>query len=128
VCFPEDIAFTRAEFIFHLNHPKSITRVCEGLGRILGFAMAQIETPSCAHIITLDVIPGVRNHRIGTSLMKALHRELKREGIEAAILEVGSRNIPAQRLYEKLKYHYLETLSGYYNGREDAYRMARFLG
>lgn len=127
VCFPEDIAFTRAEFVFHLNHPKSITRVGEGLGRILGFVMAQIEMPSCAHLITLDVIPDARKRRIGTILMKTMHDELRQRGIGVAILEVSVRNLPAKRLYEKLRYQHLETLSGYYNGREDACRMVRIL-
>jgi ribosomal-protein-alanine N-acetyltransferase len=127
LCFPEDIAFTRAEFIFHLNHPKSITRVGERLGRILGFVMAQIDRPSCAHLITLDVVPSARQQRIGTILMKTMHQELKQMEISTAILEVSVRNLPAKHLYEKLKYQYLETLFGYYNGREDAHRMVRIL-
>jgi [ribosomal protein S18]-alanine N-acetyltransferase len=127
LCFPEDIAFTRAEFVSHINHPKSITRVGEGLGRILGFVIAQIEGPSYAHLITLDVIPGARKRLIGTILMKTIHRELEQRGISMAILEVSVKNLPAKQLYEKLKYQYLETLSGYYNGREDAYRMVRIL-
>jgi ribosomal protein S18 acetylase RimI-like enzyme len=60
--------------------------------------------------------------------MKTMHRELKRMEISAAILEVSVRNLPAKHLYEKLKYQYLETLLGYYNGREDAHRMIRILG
>lgn len=127
ICFPEDIAFSRAELVFQINHPRSITRVAEGLGEILGFVMARIEASSCAHVITLDVIPDARKCRIGTSLMKALHRALKKEGIEAAMLEVSTQNLPAQRLYEKLHYQYLEKLSGYYHGREDAYRMGRLI-
>jgi ribosomal protein S18 acetylase RimI-like enzyme len=47
--------------------------------------------------------------------------------ISTAILEVSVRNLPAKHLYEKLKYQYLETLFGYYNGREDAHRMVRIL-
>jgi ribosomal protein S18 acetylase RimI-like enzyme len=42
------------------------------------------------------------------------------------VLEVGVENSPAQKLYEKLQYEYLERLSGYYHVRQDAYRMARF--
>ncbi len=125
ICFPKDIAFSRAELIFYLNHSKSITRVAEGLGRILGFVLARIESPGTAHVITLDVVPEVRQRRIGTQLMNAMHRELERQKIGVAVLEVSTGNLVAQRLYEKLKYQYLETLSGYYLGREDAYRMAR---
>jgi ribosomal-protein-alanine N-acetyltransferase len=125
ICFPEDIAFSRAELGLHLNHPKSIARVAEGPGGILGFVLARVEKRARAHVITLDVIPAVRQCRIGTSLMNTLHGELEKRGIGATILEVGVRNVPAQRLYEKLHYQYLGTLSGYYRGREDAYRMER---
>ena len=125
ICFPAHIAFSRAELGFYLHHPKSITRVAEGLGGILGFVLARVEHLSCAHVITLDVVPEVRQRRIGTTLMNALHGVLKKRQIGTATLEVGVRNIAAQRLYEKLQYRYLERLPGYYRGWEDAYRMAR---
>ncbi len=125
LCFPEGIAFSRADFLSHLNHPKSITWVGEGSGRILGFVMAQIDIHSLAHVITLDVIPEARNCGIATTLMTTLHAELQRKRIRAAILEVSTHNLPAQRLYGKLKYTYLETLVGYYQDREDAYRLVR---
>ena len=125
VCFPEDIAFSRAQLAFYLNHPKSIARVADEPGRILGFVLACVETPTCAHVLTLDVLPDARRRKIDTSLMDTLHAKLKRRGIGASILEVGIGNIPAQRLYEKMQYQYLEILCGYYLGREDAYRMAR---
>ncbi len=126
-CFPEDVAFSRTELTFYLNHPKSIARVAEGGGRILGFVLARIESPIFAHILTLDIVPEAWRRRIGTALMEELHGMLRDRGIEAAILEVSVKNEPAQRLYEKLDYQYLGTLSGYYHGREDAYRMARRL-
>jgi len=122
-CFAEDIAFSRAELEFSLNHPQSIACVAEGVGRILGFALARIENPFYAHILTLDIVPEARRCGIGTSLMEELHGKLRKAGIGAAILEVAVGNIPARCLYEKMKYRYLGTLSGYYRGREDAYRM-----
>ncbi|HTY61125.1 MAG TPA: N-acetyltransferase [Acidobacteriota bacterium] len=127
ICFADDIAFSRTELLSQINHAKSITRVGEGLGRILGFVIARIENDAHAHVLTLDVVPDARRCRIGISLMRALHRALTRENIEVAFLEVSVRNLPAQRLYEKLQYQYLETLYGYYQGREDAYRMVRIV-
>jgi len=126
-CFPEYIAFTRADFENYLNYPESITRLGERLGRILGFVMAYVDRQICARVITLDVIPEARHQQIGTTLMHALHEELQRRDIRAALLEVSTCNVPAQRLYEKLNYRYVETLAGYYNGREDAYRMIRLI-
>jgi hypothetical protein len=39
----------------------------------------------------------------------------------------GSAGNIRPRLYAKLNYRYLETLAGYYRGREDAYRMMRII-
>ena len=125
ICFPPDIAFSRRELLFALRHPKSSAWIAEDPGRILGFAVAQVDNRSCAHILTLDVIPEARQRRIGTALMNKLHADFKRQKITRSILEVGVHNIPAQRLYEKLHYQYVETLIGYYRGRQDAYRMMR---
>jgi ribosomal-protein-alanine N-acetyltransferase len=126
ICFPDPIAFSRAEFRNHLKHPKSITRVGEGLGGILGFVMARVEITHFAHVITLDVIPQARRSNVGTQLMNSLHEELASKGIGIVVLEVSVNNLPARRLYEKLQYRYVETLRGYYHGLEDAHLMARF--
>jgi len=128
ICFPEDIAFSRIELAFYLNHPQSIAWVAEGTAAgILGFVLAHIENPARAHVLTLDVVPQARQRRIGTSLMDALHRELRKQKIEAIVLEVGVRNVPAQHLYDRLQYRYVRTLPGYYHGREDAYQLARIV-
>jgi ribosomal protein S18 acetylase RimI-like enzyme len=126
ICFPADVAFSRDEIASYLNHPKSIAWVAERAGRILGYVMAHIENDRFAHIVTLDIIPEARRQKIGTTLMNRMHKELRQRGVNVFILEVGVENSPAQMLYEKLQYQYLERLSGYYHGRQDAYRMARF--
>jgi ribosomal-protein-alanine N-acetyltransferase len=125
VCFPEEIAFSRGELVYYLTHPGSIARVAEAAGDILGFVLAMTGSRTSSRILTLDVVPEARRRRIGTALMNALHAELKRKGITVSILEVGVLNTPAQRLYEKLRYRQVETLAGYYRGKEDAYRMIR---
>lgn len=124
VCFPDYIAFSRWELAFNLHHPQSITRVAESSGRIVGFVLARMEPGlRLAHIITLDVSPDARNRRIGTMLMEMLHQELAGLGIKSVILEVSVMNYPAQRLYDKLRYRQIGVLPGYYQGREDAYRL-----
>lgn len=127
ICFPEDVAFSLGELLFHLCHPKSIARVAEGPRGILGFVLARIDSLMQSHVITLDVVPEFRRCRIGTNLMNELHSELEKQHIFVAFLEVNVANTPAQRLYEGLEYRRLGTLSGYYRGREDAYRMARLM-
>jgi [ribosomal protein S18]-alanine N-acetyltransferase len=127
ICFPEYMAFSRAEFVLHLNHSERIARVAETSGRIIGFILARFQGASYAHVITLDVVPEARKRSVGTRLMNHLHKELKRRKISASVLEVSVRNLAAQRLYEKLEYKFLGTLPGYYRGREDAYRMVRLI-
>jgi [ribosomal protein S18]-alanine N-acetyltransferase len=128
LCFPEHIAFSRAEFVSYLNHPKRIARVAETSGMIIGFILARIQRSSYAHILTLDVVPDARKCRVGSKLMAALHKELERLKIGVCMLEVGVPNIAAQRLYKKLNYKYIGILSGYYGEGEDAYRMIRICG
>jgi ribosomal-protein-alanine N-acetyltransferase len=127
VCFPPGIAFSRAELLTQLQHPQSITRVAARTGRILGFVSARMDAGAGAHIITLDVVPEARRMGIGRDLMSELHAVMKAKHIKIAVLEVGVSNLPARRLYEGMAYRYLELLSGYYNGLEDAYRMVRLV-
>lgn len=125
ICFPLDIAFSRGEFAFCLNHPQGIARVAEGVDGIAGFVLARKEGPFRAHILTLDVVPEMRRRGVGTRLMNDLHHALKQQSIGLLVLEVAVKNVGAQRLYENLGYEYRGLLAGYYRGREDAYRMTR---
>jgi ribosomal-protein-alanine N-acetyltransferase len=125
ICFPADIAFSRNDFVFCLSHPGSIAFLAEEMSGIAGFVLARIETRSRAHVLTLDVVPELRGRSVGTKLMNRLHETLQGQRIRVSLLEVGIQNIAAQRLYEKLGYEVQGLLRGYYQGREDAYRMRR---
>jgi [ribosomal protein S18]-alanine N-acetyltransferase len=127
ICFPKYMAFSRAEFVSHLNSAKRIARVAETSGRIIGFILASIQSSLYAHVITLDIVPDIRRCHVGTKLMTILHRELERRKISGSMLEVSVHNIAAQRLYQKLQYKYIGILPGYYREREDAFRMIRII-
>src|SRR2546425_662767 len=60
VCFPPDIAYSRAELLFYVRHPESITRVAELDRAVVGFIVGRIESSGTAHVVTLDVLPGAR--------------------------------------------------------------------
>ncbi len=123
VCFPPGIAFSRGELLFYLNHPGSITLIAECGAQVIGFASGRVQPNHLAHVLTLDVLPEVRRQRIGTVLMSSLHSEFRKKAISQVVLEVSVQNVAARRLYEALRYEMRETLRGYYNSREDAYRM-----
>jgi len=125
ICFETGIAYSRAELFFHLKHPASVAKVVELKGDVVAFAVARILDDLSAHIITLDVIPEARRRGIGTSLMRAMHREFQSRNVAVSILEVDVENGGALNFYRGLLYETVETLRGYYSGRRDAYRMAR---
>ena len=127
VCFDKDIAFSRVELLFYLNLPGSIAHVAVMDEQILGFVVGRLEPPLSAHILTLDVVPEARRHKIGTQLMDVLHGEFQKRGVATISLEVSTENEAARQLYERLKYRRVGRLRGYYNGRTDAYRMVRIL-
>jgi [ribosomal protein S18]-alanine N-acetyltransferase len=125
ICFPADIAFSRKEFTEYLRHPWRIACIAEGTDGIAGFVLARIEKRFSAHVLTLDVVPEMRQRKAGTMLMHSLHAEMQKQGIRVSVLEVGTQNLAAQRLYKKLGYEIQSLLRGYYRGREDAFRMRR---
>jgi ribosomal protein S18 acetylase RimI-like enzyme len=122
VCFSRDIAYSRAELHFHIRHRDSITRVAEIDSRIVGFVVGRVHRRDIGHVLTLDVVLEVRRGGIGTSLMAALHAELKLRGVRRVFLEVDVENHGARRFYERLGYRWVERIERYY-GRSDADRM-----
>ena len=123
ICFPPDIAYSRAELLSYIRHKHAVTRIARLDGEIAGFAIGRIEKPRSAHVLTLDVVPEVRRRKIGAALMSALHEEFRRQGCWISVLEVDVHNAAARRFYENLHYTCSRILPGYYNGRRDACRM-----
>ncbi len=127
VCFAPDIAFSRAEMLSLLNRRNAITRIAEISGSVVGFVVGRIDGLWFSHVLTLDVLPEARRSRIGTALMGALHSEFGKRHVRWTVLEVSASDLGARQFYEKLDYRYVETVPGYYNGREDALRMVRII-
>lgn len=125
-CFPRGIAYSRAELLFHLLHPDSLTWVAEQDGKILGFTIGRMENPNVGHVLTLDVTAGARRQGIGGKLMSALEHLFRSRGADLFYLEVDVKNAAAQAFYERLGYTRHERVSGYYNGGSDAFRMVRY--
>ncbi len=128
VCFPADVAYSRAELQFYISHRDSITRVAELQDEVVGFAVGRVTNRSVAHVLTLDVIHSARRSRVGTALLDSLHQEFRHKGARLSFLEVDVGNLGARRFYETHHYRYVEVLPGYYSGRRDAMRMVRDLG
>jgi ribosomal-protein-alanine N-acetyltransferase len=127
ICFPPDVAYSRSELLFYIKHPDSITRVASLGDRVIGFVAGRLEDDSCAHVLTLDVIPEEQRRKVGTGLMGALHEEFARRKVVMVFLEVDALAEGSRRFYENLGYRWVETLRRYYSARRDAHRMVCFL-
>ena len=73
------------------------------------------------HINNVAVLPALRGHGIGTTLMQHILAEGERLGAKRATLEVRASNDGALRLYQRLGFYVAATRRNYYsNPVEDA--------
>ena len=92
----------------------------------VGFAMMSFDFESCtAHLQLLAVLPSHRRRGLATQLLGWLEVIAKRGGIARVELEVRERELPARALYRRLGFREVARLPGYYQGREDALKLAR---
>jgi ribosomal protein S18 acetylase RimI-like enzyme len=133
-CFPQDIAYSRAELSSFLRLQTSFALIAEATndgheqGRPAGFIIAQRLFGPFGHIITIDVSPAVQRNHIGTLLLRTAHQRLKQQGCKAVYLETAVNNTPALAFYKRHGYSILKTLPRYYQSSGiDAFRMVHRL-
>jgi ribosomal-protein-alanine N-acetyltransferase len=124
-CFPPQIASSEADFASTLRAPRTVAIVAEAdPAGVAGFVLGAASGP-VAHVITIDVLPAFRRQGIGTLLLSALEDRLRQSGAIRLILEVAVENVPARRLYEKLRYQQTRMLPEYYPDGSAAWRMEK---
>jgi ribosomal protein S18 acetylase RimI-like enzyme len=95
-------------------------------GKIVGFAIMRYGDDS-AHLDLLAVAPFYRRTGVGRRLLQWLEKCAVVGGIFSIALEVRETNEGARLFYERMGYHRLAQLPGYYQGIEAALRMGRNL-
>ena len=80
-----------------------------------------------AHLDLLGVAPQYQRLGVGRQLLEWLERCAVVAGVIRVVLEVRAGNQGAQRFYQRMGYHTLVQLPGYYQGIEAAFRMGRDL-
>jgi ribosomal-protein-alanine N-acetyltransferase len=95
-------------------------------GNIAGFAIMRYGDDH-AHLDLLGVVPGYRRAGVGHRLLEWLEKCAVTAGIFKVTLEVREGNEGARLFYERMGYHSLSHLPGYYQGIESALRMGRDL-
>lgn len=93
---------------------------------IAGFAIMRYRDDD-AHLDLLAVAPPYRRAGVGRQLLEWLEKCAVVAGIFSVALEVRAANEGAQRFYQRMGYHTLVHLPGYYQGVEAALRMGRDL-
>jgi ribosomal-protein-alanine N-acetyltransferase len=80
-----------------------------------------------AHLLLLAVRTERVRQGIGTALVDWLERSALIAGIGRVSLEARASNASARAFYLRLGYREIQSLPGYYQGREACIRMARDL-
>ena len=90
---------------------------------LVGYIISKISFPE-THILNLTVDINYRNNGIGQALIELTINDARIRNSQDIILEVRSRNLIAQALYNKLGFEKIGIRKDYYdseNGREDAF-------
>jgi ribosomal protein S18 acetylase RimI-like enzyme len=88
-----------------------------------------IEPPrtSCLYVAHVGVAPSFQGRGIGTRLLQHAGREARMQGLHRLSLDVSARNPGAQRLYERLGFHVVETRESFDGSMPDHHYMERTL-
>ena len=95
-------------------------------GRLQGFGIMNYGEEE-AHLALLAVHAAQGRRGIGTALMGWLEEVAVVAGVRRIFLEAREANAAARAFYRRLDYHEIETLPGYYQGREDSVRLVKTL-
>lgn len=95
-------------------------------GRVLGFGLMKYQDDE-AHLLLFAVRADACRRGIGTALVTWLEHSARIAGIGQVYLEARLANGSARVFYARLGYREIQTLPGYYLGREACVRLAKDL-
>jgi Acetyltransferases len=124
-CFPEAIAYSRAELAHYLRAKTAICLLACESGALLGFILGDVTPRGSGHIVTLDVRPEARRIGLATTLMQGLQDRFRSLSCRAILLEVAVNNRSALAFYKKHGFSVLKTLRRYYPGGLDGLLMGK---
>jgi ribosomal-protein-alanine N-acetyltransferase len=131
VCFPREIAYSRAELQYFLTHPKCSCWIAEQpddkLAGFVIFERSKRHGRRAGHIVTLDIDPEERRRGLGTLLMHTAEEQMRQEGAGVLSLEVAENNPAAQQFYRSLGFVKRGRIAKYYGGRVDAEVMEKVI-
>ena len=91
---------------------------CEN-GHMAGFGIMKYKLEE-AHLLLLAVAMAQRRRGVGKAMVSWLEQTALTAGIGCIYLETRLLNTEARRFYQRLGYREIQTISRYYQGKEDA--------
>ena len=126
VMFIENTSFiqpwTYQTFKTELNNPRTVLDVITHGGGIVAYSGYNV-LPDAYDITKIAVITAYRGRGFGEALINNIISEARKNSVRKVILEVGGRNAPAQKLYEKYGFRRVGLRKKYYENGDDAILM-----
>ena len=126
-CFPPGISYSRDELARFIRHRLSKTWVAYSDKEIVGFLVLGREPNKVGHIVTIDVIKGMRGKGVGRYLMKTAEEWAQSHGLGIIYLETADDNRLAQKFYTSHGFKKVEEIANYYPNHLTAWVMAKWL-
>jgi len=139
-CFVAGISYSRPELKFYMARPGAFTLVAEShpsaktispvsgpSDPIPGFIVAECSRRRVGHIITIDVLPDARRHRLGSQLLLAAEARIRDQGCNSINLEAAVDNRGALAFYKRHHYFITKTLPRYYSNGVNAFVLTKNL-
>lgn len=117
-------AWSASRITWHMRHPESIVLTARCGGTTAGFAIMRYGD-DVAHLNLLAVDPVHRRRGVARKIMMWLEETALTAGTFIIGLELRATNEAALAFYAALGYRELGRVTGYYQGIENAIRMAR---
>ena len=98
--------------------------VAEHHHRLIGFVIALPVTNTLGKILMLSVQASYRRKKIGSTLLAQSREVLCKQQIQRIELEVNPKNTAAVQFYKSHGFTIQQTLSEFYENKDDAYLMS----
>jgi ribosomal protein S18 acetylase RimI-like enzyme len=99
--------------VSQIGEPRAVVLVAERAGEVVGYAYAALEPrdwmdllDACGFLHDVLVDPEARGTGIGERLVRGAVARLEALGAPRVVLKSAARNVPAQRLFEKLGFRH----------------------
>jgi ribosomal protein S18 acetylase RimI-like enzyme len=123
-CFEPAIAYSRGQLREYLALPGAECVIAEAGKSIAGF-LVTAHARRIGYVVTIDVLPDYRRHRVGSKLLDEAEKRLATAGVRSIELETATDNASAIAFWQKHGYRTRGVIKNYYPNGRDAFSMSK---